>query len=89
MKKSVVLKKEDKNPQGGLSKKGREKYNRETGSNLKPPVTKKQAEKSETSSNRRKSFCARMTGMKQKLTSSATAKDPKSRINKALRKWEC
>ena len=35
---------------------------------------------------RRASFCARMKGMKKKLTSSKTANDPDSRINKSLRK---
>ena len=39
--------------------------------------------------NRRKSFCARMGGMKKRLTSAETARDPNSRINKALRKWNC
>ena len=39
--------------------------------------------------NRRKSFCARMGGMKKRLTSAKTANDPDSRINKALRKWHC
>ena len=38
---------------------------------------------------RRKSFCARMGGMKKRLTSAKTANDPDSRINKALRKWNC
>jgi hypothetical protein len=38
---------------------------------------------------RRKSFCARMKGMKKKLTSKKTARDPNSRINKSLRKWNC
>ena len=38
---------------------------------------------------RRDSFCARMTGMKKKLTSAKTAKDPNSRINKSLRAWNC
>ena len=41
------------------------------------------------SANRRKSFCARMGGMKKRLTSAETARDPDSRINKALRKWNC
>ena len=36
-----------------------------------------------------KSFCARMKGMKRRLTSAKTARDPNSRINKALRKWNC
>ena len=38
---------------------------------------------------RRKSFCARMSGMKKRLTSAKTARDPNSRINKSLRKWNC
>ena len=36
-----------------------------------------------------KSFCARMKGMKSKLTSSKTSNDPNSRINKSLRAWKC
>ena len=81
--------KEGKNPEGGLNAKGRASYNKETGGNLKPPVSKEEAKKSETSAKRRKSFCARMGGMKKKLTGTKTAKDPNSRINKALRKWDC
>lgn len=81
--------KEGKNPEGGLNSKGRASYNKETGGNLKPPVSKEQAEKSEKSAKRRDSFCARMEGMKEKRTGSKTAKDPNSRINKALRKWDC
>ena len=38
---------------------------------------------------RRASFCARMKGMKRKLTSAKTARDPNSRINKSLRAWNC
>ena len=38
---------------------------------------------------RRASFCARMRGMKKKLTSAKTARDPDSRINKSLRAWNC
>ena len=45
--------------------------------------------KGSKSANRRKSFCARMGGMKKRLTSAKTARDPDSRINKALRKWNC
>lgn len=59
------------------------------GSNLKPPVSAKQAKKSPKAAGRRKSFCARMKGMKRRLTSAKTARDPNSRINKALRKWDC
>ena len=78
-----------KNPDGGLNAKGRASYNKATGGNLKPPVSKEAAEKSPAKAKRRKSFCARMEGMKAKLTSEKTRKDPNSRINKALRKWDC
>ena len=74
--------KEGKNPSGGLNKKGRDSYNRATGGNLKAPSKK-------VGNKRRASFCARMKGMKKKLTSSKTANDPNSRINKALRAWNC
>ena len=65
----------------GLTAKGRAVYNKATGSNLKAPQPE--------GGSRKKSFCARMSGMKKKLTSSETANDPDSRINKALRKWKC
>ncbi len=81
--------KEGKNPEGGLNAKGRASYNKETGGNLKPPVSDKQASKSPKAKARQESFCARMEGMKKKLTSSKTANDPNSRINKSLRKWDC
>lgn len=86
---SVVMTKKDKNPEGGLSEAGRKKYNRATGGHLQAPVSAEQAKKSPKAASRRSSFCARMGGMKSKLTSSKTAKDPNSRINKALRKWDC
>jgi hypothetical protein len=47
------------------------------------------AKKSKKAAGRRSSFCARMKGMKKKLTSKKTANDPNSRINKSLRKWDC
>ena len=74
--------KEGKSPSGGLNKAGRASYKRQTGGTLKAPTKSK-------TSKRRKSFCARMGGMKKKLTSSTTANNPDSRINKALRKWDC
>lgn len=77
-----------KNPKGGLNAKGRASAKAE-GMNLKPPVKKAQAKKSPKAAARRKSFCARMEGMKAKNTSSKTAKDPNSRINKSLRAWDC
>jgi hypothetical protein len=83
-------KKAGKNKEGGLNEKGRKSYEKANpGSNLKPPVSKEKAAKSPKSAARRKSFCARMEGMKKVNTSSKTAKDPNSRINKSLRKWDC
>jgi len=76
-----------KNPEGGLNEKGRSSYNKQTGGNLKPPV--KSAPKGSKRAMRRKSFCARMCGMKSKRTGSGTKRDPDSRINKSLRKWNC
>ena len=71
-----------KNPKGGLNARGRHAYNRATGGNLKAPSKK-------VGNKRRASFCARMKGMEKKLTSRKTARDPNSRINKALRAWNC
>jgi hypothetical protein len=82
--------KEGKNAKGGLNEKGRKSYERSNpGSDLKPPVKREQAKNSPKSAARRKSFCSRMEGMKAKNTSSKTAKDPNSRINKSLRAWDC
>ena len=75
--------KEGKNKSGGLNEKGRKSYERENpGSDLKAPSK-------EPGNKRRSSFCARMKGMKKKLTSKKTASDPDSRINKSLRAWNC
>jgi hypothetical protein len=84
--------KEGKNPEGGLNQKGVDSYRREhPGSKLKTAVTTKPSklDPDSKSAKRRKSFCARMSGMKKRLTSSKTANDPDSRINKSLRKWNC
>lgn len=80
--------KEGKNPEGGLNAKGRASYNRQNPGKpgLKPPAPHP---KTERDASRRASFCARMKGMKAKLTSSETANDPDSRINKSLRAWNC
>ena len=75
--------KEGKNPSGGLNAKGRASYNRANPG--KPGLKAPQP----GGGSRKKSFCARMGGMKKKLTSSKTANDPNSRINKSLRKWKC
>jgi len=79
---------EGKNPSGGLNAKGRASAKAQ-GMNLKPPVKRAEAQRSESSAARRRSFCARMQGMKAKNTSSKTASDPNSRINKSLRAWDC
>ena len=72
-----------KNSEGGLNEKGRKSYEKENpGSDLKAPSKK-------VGNPRRASFCARMKGMKNKLTSKKTASDPDSRINKSLRAWNC
>ena len=76
-------KKSGKKESGGLNEKGRKSYERENpGSDLKAPSKKK-------GNKRRASFCARTNGMKKKLTSKKTARDPDSRINKSLRAWNC
>ena len=71
---------EGKNPEGGLNAIGRASLKAQ-GHDIKPPQPE--------GGSRKDSFCSRMTGMKKKLTSSETANDPDSRINKALRKWKC
>jgi len=84
--------KEGKSESGGLNKKGIASYRRENpGSKLSMAVTTKPSKLKPGSkaANRRKSFCARMSGMKKRLTSAKTARDPDSRINKSLRKWNC
>jgi len=76
-------KKSGKNSEGGLNEKGRKSYERENpGSDLKAPSKK-------VGNPRRASFCARMKGLKKKLTSKKTARDPDSRVNKSLRAWNC
>ena len=82
-KSAAWTRKAGKNSEGGLNEKGRKSYEKENpGSDLKAPSKVK-------GNPRRKSFCARMKGMKNKLTSAKTANDPDSRINKSLRAWDC
>ena len=81
--------KEGKNPEGGLNATGRASYNKAHNANLQAPVKRGEAARSPRAAARRKSFCARMSGMKKKLTSAKTANDPNSRINKSLRAWDC
>ena len=72
----------------GLSQKAVNAYRRENpGSKLQTAVTEKNPEGKRAK--RRSSFCSRMKGMKSKLTSAETSRDPDSRINKALRRWNC
>jgi hypothetical protein len=74
-----------KNPEGGLNAKGRASAKKQ-GMNLKPPVSAKQAKKSPKAAARRKSFCARMSGMPGPM------KDEKGRPTRkalSLRKWDC
>ena len=78
--------KEGKNPKGGLNAKGRASYKAQTGGTLKPPVSAKQAAKSPRSAARRKSFCARMSGMPGPM------KKPNGKPTRkalALKKWNC
>ncbi len=76
------------NPEGGLNAKGRAHFKRTEGANLKPPVSKKQADKSPKKAKRRKSFCARMGGQKE-MHNIDCSKDPEKDICKSLRKWDC
>jgi hypothetical protein len=85
-------KKSGKNKNGGLNKKGVNSYRKEhPGSKLQTAVTTKPSKlkKGSKASKRRKSFCARMKGMKKHRTGAKTKRDPNSRINKSLRKWHC
>lgn len=76
-----------KNEEGGLNAKGRASYNKATGGNLKAPVTESNPKGDRAK--RQNSFCSRMCGMKRVNTGAKTKKDPDSRINKSLRKWNC
>ena len=81
---SLTLGRGEKSRKGGLTAKGRRKYNRATGSNLQAPVTEKNPTGKRAA--RRKSFCARMRGVKGPM------KDSKGRPTRkalALRRWRC
>lgn len=72
----------------GLSQKAVNAYRREhPGSKLQTAVTEKNPKGKRAA--RRSSFCARMGGMKKRLTNPENARDPDSPINKALRRWNC
>ena len=81
-----MVKKAYQNKEGGLNQKGRDYFKRTEGANLKPPVSAKEAAKSPAAAKRRKSFCARMSGV------SGPMKDEKGRPTRkalALKKWDC
>ena len=63
----------------GLTAKGRERYNKATGANLKPPAPNP---KTAADKGRKKSFCARMGAV------AAKAKDGE-RAKASMRRWKC
>lgn len=77
-----------KSSTGGLTQKGRDAYNRKEGSNLKAPVTTppSKLDPESKAAKRRKSFCARMSGVEGPM------KKPNGEPTRkalALRKWNC
>ena len=64
----------------GLTAKGRAKYNRATGSNLKAPAPNP---RTKSEKGRKASFCARMAGVVR------NAKGPATRAKASLRRWKC
>jgi hypothetical protein len=78
-------------PEGGLSRAEAKKQGIRAGIETKDEAEKKGGfdKLSSKTQSRRKSFCARMCGMKSKNTSSETAKDPDSKIHASLRVWGC
>lgn len=80
-----MVAKKYQNPSGGLNAAGRAHFKRTEGANLKAPVTGK-VKRGSKAAKRRKSFCARMSGVKGPM------KDSKGRPTRkalALRKWKC
>jgi hypothetical protein len=63
----------------GLTARGRAKYNRATGSKLKPPAPNP---KTEADKGRKASFCARMGGVVAKSKNAERAKA-------SMRRWKC
>lgn len=84
--KKFVFKKGHKSKEGGLTEAGREAYNKETGSDLKPPVTSE--DPSESEQKRRDSFCARSKGQ-QEMHDIDCKKEPKRRLCLARKRWKC
>ena len=80
-----MVKKEYQSPSGGLNAKGRAHFKKTEGANLKPPVTGKVSADSKAGK-RKKSFCARMSGVEGPM------KDEKGKPTRkalALKKWNC
>lgn len=77
-----------KSSTGGLTQKGRDAYNKKEGSNLKAPVTTppSKLKKGSKAANRRKSFCARMSGVEGPMRK---PNGEPTRKALALRKWNC
>ena len=72
----------------GMSQAAVDEYRRQNkDSKLQTAVTEKNPKGKRA--DRRSNFCSRMKGHKAKNTSAETARDPDSRINKALRRWNC
>lgn len=77
---SLSIKRGEKSKKGGLTAKGRAKYNKATGSNLKAPQP--------SGGKRKKSYCARSEGQKKKFSIDCK-KTPKKRICLARKRWKC
>ena len=82
-KKRANLRVEHKSKTGWLNQKGRDYYNRKTGSNLKAPVTERKPKGKRAA--RKRSFCARMRGVKGPMRKNGKP----TRKALALRKWRC
>ena len=81
-----MVAKKYQNPKGGLNEAGRKYFKKKEGSNLKKPVSAKEASKSPKAAKRRKSFCSRMSGVEGPM------KDEKGKPTRkalALKKWDC
>jgi len=78
-------------PEGGLKPSYAKKLGIHAGVETKREAERKGGVKnlSPKTAARRKSFCARMKGMKAKNTSAKTSNDPNSKINASLRVWKC
>ena len=85
------FKKGKNHPEGGLSRAEAKRQGIHAGIETKREAQRKGGfgKLSSKTKKRRKSFCARMCGMKKRRTSAKTARDPKSKINAALRVWGC